>query len=191
MKTPFKPIGLGLILILVNVNLYVDLLPDFLGYLLIMVGVLRLDEPSCWRKGAVYLSVALAGASFPLMFPFLTARSGVGFHVQLDMWSIWSSVTTLGSLILMYILFQMMVNLSVSPTVYQKAKRLFPIYMWANISVFVIAPFTINLYESVAITLLIVSAVVRAITQVFMIRLIFLYHKAIVQEVERKREGSL
>ncbi|MGM9926807.1 MAG: hypothetical protein ACI35P_02560 [Bacillus sp. (in: firmicutes)] len=68
MDTAFKLLFFGFLLVFIEIDLFVDLLPDFIGYILIYKGIQLLPVSSQYRRLSSGLAIVLSVLSIPFFF---------------------------------------------------------------------------------------------------------------------------
>lgn len=176
MRRGFKYIIVGFLLILFDIHIFIDILPDPIGYLMIIVGIGKIDFKDASTHPTSILATILLFFSIPTLFldgQFFTKQIGIS-----QWWGIYSNVLSLLDIILVYFLFQLIkevVKILHSPELTLKTQQMYKWYMIIMLSVLFTQPFLINTNVQLAtgLSLLLVAfALIIHIMFIFFLRTI-------------------
>lgn len=176
MRRGFKYIILGFLLILIDIHVVIDFLLDPIGYLLILVGIGKLEIKEGTMHPTSLVVTILLFFSIPTVFldgQFFSQQIGIS-----NWWGIYSNVLSFLDIILVYFLFQLIkdvVKILHSPELTIKTEQMYKWYMIIMLTVLFIQPFIINLGGQLAIgfgILLVASSLITQITFLFFLRTI-------------------
>lgn len=176
MRRGFKYIIIGFVLILLDIHIILDILPDPIGYLTILVGIGNLEFKEASTHPSSIVAAILLFYSIPTIFldgQFFTQQIGIS-----EWWGIYSNVLSLLDILLVYFLFQLIKNVVMmlhSPELTLKTAQMYKWYMIIMLTVLFIQPFLINIDGQLAIGfmfLIVASALITQFTFLFFLRTI-------------------
>lgn len=176
MRRGFKYIIVGFLLILFDIHILIDILPDPIGYLLIGLGIGKLDFKEASTNPTSILATILLFYSLPTLF-----LDGQFFSQQIGLsqwWGIYSTVLSLLNIILVYFLFQLIkdiVKILHSSELTLKTKQMYKWYMIIMLTVSFTQPFLINMDVQLATglgLLLVAFSLITHLTFIFFLRTI-------------------
>ncbi|MUK89384.1 hypothetical protein GMD78_13530 [Ornithinibacillus sp. L9] len=110
MSNSFRKIFWGFFLVLVEINILIDILPDPVGYFLIISGLSSLIEEFTIGKKALNWAIVLCILSIPSVF---VSQHSINQTINpLSFWHIYISVLALLKIILVFYMFQLMVRIA-------------------------------------------------------------------------------
>ncbi|MDX8362538.1 hypothetical protein [Cytobacillus sp. IB215316] len=148
MKRPFNKLFLGFLFVLLDINIFIDILPDPLGYYLIYRGLKLLLSEFPESRKAVYLTILLCIVSIPSVFIQNFSNNPSWNMPLLSWWSVYYSVLEIMYLILVYYVFQLMIKIVQQfgdKLLILRTVRTFKIYFTIMITINIIRTFTINM----------------------------------------------
>ena len=165
MRHAFKYILTGYILIFLDIHLLVDILPDPIGYIMILLGVRKIQFNESQLHPASIVATLLLFLSIPTVFinPQLFQNQAP------EWWGIYTTTMGVFDLILVYYLFQLIkivVKLLHSPELTIKTQNMYKGYMVVMLSILFIQPFLTNMSEHTANGFAIFMILAGVITQI-------------------------
>lgn len=167
MREGFKYIIIGFLLILLDIHIFIDILPDPIGYLMILLGLGKLEFKEASTHPTSVVATILLFYSIPTLFlngQFFTQQIGI-----LQWWGIYSNVLSLLNVILVYFLFKIIKNIVKmlhSPELTLKTEQMYKWYMVVMLTVLFIQPFLINMSGPPAIGFMLLVVAFALITQI-------------------------
>lgn len=144
----------GFLLVLLDVHIFFDFLPDPLGYLLIASGIHQLAAGKSNAKKAEITAYVLMALSIPTLF--LSGEVLTQMQVNSTSWLIYGFNVTLIDLILMYYVFRMLmheVDYPIEAAEKQNGiKKIMIVYMTITLTSTFIQSFLINMKQDVQST---------------------------------------
>ncbi|MDX1807569.1 MAG: hypothetical protein R3267_11145 [Paenisporosarcina sp.] len=164
MRNAFKYILTGYILIFIDIHLFVDILPDPIGYFMILLGARKIEFNESRLNPARIVATLLLVISIPSVFinPQLLQTQTP------EWWGIYTTAMSLLDLILVYFLFQLIkkvVELLKSPKLTFKTENTYKGYMIVMLIILFIQPFLTNMSEHIATGIAIFMVLAGFITQ--------------------------
>ncbi len=167
MRKGFKYIIIGFLLILLDIHIFIDILPDPIGYLMILLGIEKLEfKESSTHPTSIVATISLF-FSIPTVFldgQFFTQQIGIS-----QWWGVYSNVLSLLDVILVYFLFQIIrsiVKMLHSHELTLKTEQMYKWYMVVMLTVLFIQPFLLNIGGRPAIGLMLLLVFFALITQI-------------------------
>lgn len=151
----FKHMLTGFLFILLDIHLFVDILPDPLGYGLIAAGIHKLSAEGKHAKNAVttaYILLILSIPTFIFSGPAMETMQNDSMG-----WLIYGVAVSIGHLILMYFTFQMLMNEVDYPVnaveIRVRVRKMMVFYMSMMLSAQLLHPFLFNMNQDSALIL--------------------------------------
>jgi len=165
MRNAFKYILTGYILIFLDIHLIIDILPDPIGYVLILQGVRKIQFNESQLHPASIVATLLLFLSIPTVFinPQLFQNQAE------EWWGIYTTTMGVLDLILVYFLFQLIkkvVDLLHSSQLTIRTENTYKGYMVVMLSILFIQTFLTNLSEHTATGFAIFIILAGVITQI-------------------------
>ncbi|MUV37761.1 hypothetical protein JNUCC1_01567 [Lentibacillus sp. JNUCC-1] len=168
MRTAYGRMFWGFILVLIDINIPIDLLPDPIGFLLVCSGVSVLIEQFSGGRKVHITGIMLAIVSVPTVFiPQNTVTD------LITMWGIYYFALGVLKLVLVFYVFQLMIANARKlgdPQLVKSTTSAMRIYAVTFIAAHIAIPFTINTYGSALMTITTLSTGATLIVEI-----IFLY----------------
>ena len=167
MRVAFKYIIIGFLLILFDIHVFIDILPDPVGYLMIFIGTRKLEFKGSSTHPTSVVASILIFASLPTIFldaQFFSQQVSIG-----ECWGIYRNVLSLLDIILVYFLFQLIkdvVKTLNSFELIRKTEKMYKWYMIVMLTVLFIQPFLLNINGQAAIGLMLLVVACALITQI-------------------------
>jgi len=167
MRVAFKYIIIGFLLILFDIHVFIDILPDPVGYLMIFIGTRKLEFKGSSTHPTSVVASILIFASLPTIFldaQFFSQQVSIG-----EWWGIYRNVLSLLDIILVYFLFQLIkdvVKTLNSFELIRKTEKMYKWYMIVMLTVLFIQPFLLNINGQAAIGLMLLVVACALITQI-------------------------
>jgi hypothetical protein len=174
MRKGFKQLIIGFILILLEIHIFVDFLPDPLGYFLIFSGIVKLERKKESTHPAGRMAILLMLVSIPTFF--ISQQSLNQPTGGMEWWGYYGTILSILKIILVYFIFQLIRNVVQTLHSVELAKRTESMYRWymgVMLIVTFIQPFLINFSgngNGVLIIVLIASALIIEIVFLFFLR---------------------
>ena len=153
-RRAFKYMIAGFLLVLLDVHIFFDFLPDPLGYILIASGIHQLAAGKPNAKKAVITAYVLMALSIPTLF--LSGEVLTQMQVNSTSWLVYGFSITLIDLILMYYIFRMLmheVDYPIEAAEKQNGiKKIMIVYMTITLTSTFIQSFLINMNQDVQST---------------------------------------
>lgn len=165
MRNAFKYILLGYILIFLDIHLIIDILPDPIGYFMILRGTRKIEFNESGMHPARIVATLLLFLSIPNVFinPHLFQNQAP------EWWGIYTTAMGLLDLILVYFLFQLIkkvVELLHYLELTIKTENTYKGYMVVMLIILLIQPFVINMSEHTATGFILFISLAGVITQI-------------------------
>ena len=171
MRSAFKYILTGYILIFLDIHLIIDILPDPIGYFMILLGTRKIELNESTMHPTRIVATLLLFLSMPTVF-----INPQFFQNQIpEWWGIYTTGMGVLDLIMVYFLFQLIkrvVELLNSPELTIKTENTYKGYMVVMLIILFIQPFLTNMSEHTATGFAIFLGLTGFITQI--IFLVFL-----------------
>ena len=157
----FKNIIIGFLLILLDIHIFIDVLPDPIGYLLIGVGIVKLGTGGLQAKKAEMTAYILMVLSLPTLF--LSGEVLQQMQLASLEWVLYGFVISIGDLILVYFIFLLLLHEVEYPINqeenHNRVRKMMMIYMSIALSITFLQPFLLNMEQNTAMVLGIMSIV--------------------------------
>ncbi|KAB8125840.1 hypothetical protein F9U64_21540 [Gracilibacillus oryzae] len=174
MKDAFSKMFWGYILVLIEIHLFViDILADPVGYFLIYLGINHLVNEFPIGHKAKNLAIVLILLSIPTVF--VVNIDAFSSEPVLSRWSIYGTVLSLLKLILIFYIFQLMMeiaNSSSDPYLIGRTEKTFLTYIIIMALISISQPFTMNFSMDVHTTYVILTIVISLIMEVVLLVLL-------------------
>lgn len=151
----FKHMIIGFLLILLDVHIFIDVLPDPVGYVLIGSGIVKLGAGGIKSKRAEITAYFMMILSIPTVI-----LSGQVFQEMQTAnlgWLLYGFVILVGDLILMYFVFRLLLHDVEYPVDKEgnrnRIKKMMIIYMGIALSLTFLQPFLLNMEQNSALVL--------------------------------------
>jgi|GEM_PF-1932873 len=165
MRNAFKYILTGYILIFLDIHLIIDILPDPIGYFMILQGTQKIE----FNESGMHPTRIVATLMFFLSLPSILINPQT-FQIHApEWWGIYTTAIGVLDLILVYFLFQLIkkvVELLHSPELTIKTENTYKGYMVVMLSILIIQPFLTNMSEHTANGFAIFMILAGVITQI-------------------------
>ena len=155
----FMNMIIGFLLILLDIHIFIDVLPDPVGYILIGIGVVKLGTGGLQAKRAEMTAYIMMVLSLPTLFlssEVLQQMQSVSMG-----WVLYGFVMSIGDLILVYFVFRMLLHEVEYPINqeenHNRVRKMMIIYMSIALSITFLQPFLLNMEQDIAIVLGIMS----------------------------------
>jgi len=160
----------GYLFVALRIDIGVDLLPDFLGYLFVAIGCLKLQDKFPMARKAGIFSIVLIFFSIPTFFIDIYKISGFE-------WQAYSITLMAIHLILVYFTFNFLIDIVKSdyPTITTRTKRNFSLYISIHLIQLAFLSFSINIPGNISLTIgliLTVATLIMTISFLVLIRAI-------------------
>ncbi|GAE95286.1 hypothetical protein JCM21714_4506 [Gracilibacillus boraciitolerans JCM 21714] len=173
MRYAFSKLFWGFLIVLLELHLFVlDVLPDPVGYYLIYLGVNHLVREFPIGVKAKNLAIGLIVLSIPTVF--IQQNSVFSQAFLLSEWSIYVTVLSLLKLILVFYIFQLMIEISNrygNLILMNKTKNILRKYLIIMLLIHITQPVTMNLSMDEQITYSIISALIGLIMEIVLLGL--------------------
>ncbi|WP_394217512.1 hypothetical protein [Halobacillus trueperi] len=171
----------GLLLVLLDIHLgQIEILADFIGYLLVLSALNGMDGNLKGMKGARSTTLIISVLAIPQAFLGQPAGTAEGVNMGLDFPTIYYQSLGVLKLVLTFYLFQVFIDWAgkkEDDVLKERAQKLFRFYLTAHILYYALLPFSMNLPENTAIPLFIVGIAVVIILEITFLVLIRAFHK--------------
>lgn len=173
MNEGFGKLFWGFLFVFIEIHfVFIDILPDPIGYILIYtgLGIIVSKYPTIHVEKARGFALALIFFSVPSIF---IAQNEINEQV-FTVWSTYSFLLEIVQFILIFYVFRVMLELSIelgSDALYKGTSNLLKVYITLFVVVTVFQSFAINLYNSPLIGLIIFFNVL-----LFVVMIVFLVH---------------
>ncbi|MET0786447.1 MAG: hypothetical protein ABWY25_07070 [Paenisporosarcina sp.] len=165
MRNAFKYMLTGYILIFLDIHLIIDILPDPIGYFMILQGTQKIE----FDESGMHPARIIATLMFFLSLPSVLINPQSFQNQAPEWWGIYTTATGLLDLILVYFLFQLIkkvVELLHSPELSIKTENTYKGYMVVMLIILFIQSFLINMSEQTATGFAIFLGLAGFITQI-------------------------
>jgi len=187
MKQALNKIFWGYILVLVEIHIVaIDILPDPVGYILIVSGATLLIQDFPVAKKARNLAVILIFVSLPTVIIqqhidyFLLGQPSL-FHG----WSVYSTGLGLVKIILVFYIFQLLMSIvktSGNQALLTRTSRTFKVYITIMLAGAITTPFSLNIAGDELIWLTVLSGIIS-----FIMEIVFL---VLLRSIRKHGDGS-
>ncbi|WP_394189878.1 hypothetical protein [Paenisporosarcina quisquiliarum] len=171
MRNGFKYILTGYLLIFLDIHLIIDILPDPIGYFMILLGTRKIEL----NESGMHPTRIVATLLLFLSIPTVLINPQLYQNQAPEWWGMYTTATGVLDLILVYFLFQLIkrvVELLHSPELTLRTENTYKGYMVVMLIILFIQPFLTNLSEHTANGFAIFLVLAGFITQI--IFLVFL-----------------
>ncbi|OZU87406.1 hypothetical protein CIL03_16430 [Virgibacillus indicus] len=171
MRNSFRKIFLGFLLVLIDIHIFIDILPNPVGYFLIGAGITELPGKFAAGNKAYSMAIFLCLLSIPTLFiPQHTIEN------LLSMWGIYFTLLVLLKLILTFYLFQIMMEIVKDRNemkLENRTAKIFKEYMIVMFAIQIGIPFTMNLSRNIQSGYTMITTIIALILEViFMVLLL-------------------
>ncbi|MYL48332.1 hypothetical protein GLV98_02505 [Halobacillus litoralis] len=171
----------GLLLVLLDIHLgQIEILADFIGYLLVLSALNSMDGNWKGMKGARATALTLSVLTIPQAFLGQPAGTNEGVNIGFDPLTIYHQALGLIKLVLIFYLFYVFMDWAKKKgeeELERRTHKLFRGYVTAHLFYYALLPFSMNLPESTVIPLFIVGLAVVMILEIMFLILIRAFHK--------------
>lgn len=178
---PFHRIFGGLLLVLIDIHFgQIEVLADFIGYLMVLSALNGMDGNLKGMKGARSTALIISVLAIPLAFIGQPTGTTMGVSISTDLITIYHQFTSVVHLVLSYFLFYVLMDWSRNEgneDLRKRTRKLFRVYLATHIVYFALLPFSINIPENVTIPLFIVGLAALLILEISFLVLLRTYHK--------------
>ncbi|MGP4081251.1 hypothetical protein ACTWQL_15190 [Pseudalkalibacillus sp. R45] len=180
MKESFTKIFTGFLLVFLEIHIVAfDILPDPLGYFLIYLGLERISSEYKVGNLSRIFAMILFALSLPTVFIQQTNNEITGLTAN-DGWPIYMSALGIGKLILVFYVFQVMLQLARhygDEAIFKRTQLTFKVYIIAMLIVTSVEPFLMNLGTNIGIGIGILLIVVSLIMEIVFLVLLHKFRK--------------
>ena len=165
MRDAFKYILTGYILIFLDIHLIIDILPDPIGYFMILRGTRKIE----FNESGMHPTRIVATLLLFLSMPSVLINPQFFQNQVPEWWGMYTSAMGVLDLILVYFLFQLIkkvVELLHSPELTIRTENTYKGYMVVMLIILLIQPFVINMSEQTATGFTIFISLAGIITQI-------------------------
>lgn len=159
---------IGFLFILFDVHIFIDVLPDPVGYALIGSGIVKLGTGGIRTKKAGITSYIMMILSIPTLF--LPAEVFQEMQTTSMGWLFYGFVISVGDLILMYFVFRLLLHEVEYPVDQEenhiRVRKMMILYMSIALSVTFLQPFLLNMEQNSALLLGIASIALWLIVKI-------------------------
>lgn len=170
MNPAFKKIFWGFIFVLIEIHIFIDFLPEPVGYFLIFSGASLLAEDFKMGHIAKNLSIVLLIFSIPSVF----IQNNVEFPI-VSLWYIYFLMMQLGKIILVFYIFKLIMEFVKEhgdKRIIERSSKTFTIYLITMLTLQIMHSFLINFSNDAAVALTVFSIVVALIMEIVFLVLI-------------------
>ena len=164
----FKYMIIGFFFFFFYGNIFIDVLPDPVGYALIGSGIVKLGTGGIQTKKAGIIAYIMMILSIPTLF--LPAEVFQEMQTASMGWFFYGFVISVGDLILMFFVFRLLLHEVEYPADQEenrnRVRKMMIIYMSIALSVTFLQPFLLNMEQNSALFLGIASIVLWLIVQI-------------------------
>lgn len=156
----------------------IDILADPIGYFLVVAGISSLIHEFPIGKRARGIAIVLSVLSIPTVVASLDKVSEM--YQIVSYWSIYSIVYPIMQLMLMFFVFQLLVNIAKKhggTNLQSWTDKLFKIYLVLNLVILIAQPFAINLYGNSLQVIIVGSWVLLFILEIVFLVLLLQFRK--------------
>lgn len=165
MRNAFKYILTGYILIFLDIHIFIDILPDPIGYIMILQGIRKIQ----FNESRVHPASIVATVLLLLSIPNVFINPQLLPDQSPEWWGIYTTGMGVLDLILVYFLFQLIkkvVEILHSPELTIKTENTYKGYMVVMLIILFIQPFLTNMTEHTANGFAIFLVLAGFITQI-------------------------
>lgn len=177
---PFHRIFGGLLLVLIDIHLgQIEVLADFIGYLLVLSALNGMDGNLKGMKGARTTALIIIVLAIPQSFLGQPSGTNEGVNIGFDPLTIYHQSLGLIKLVLIFYLFYVLIDWAKKKgdeDLEERTQKLLRVYLIAHIFYYALLPFSMNLPENTAIPLFIVGIAVVIILEIMFLVLIRAFH---------------
>jgi hypothetical protein len=159
---------IGFLLILLDVHIFIDVLPDPVGYALIGSGIVKLGTGGIQAKKSGITAYIMMILSIPTLF--LPGEVFQEMQTASMGWLFYGFVNSVGDLILMYFVFSLLLHEVEYPVDkeenHNRVRKMMIIYMSIALSGTFLQPFLLNMEQNSALFLGIASVALWLIVQI-------------------------
>lgn len=188
MKQALNKIFWGYIFVMLEIHIIaIDILPDPIGYLFIVLGVSALSQTFQVAKKARNLAIMLIFLSIPTIF--IQENMDYGPLSQLSLfqgWSIYSTGLGLGKIILVFYIFQLLMSIVLkldNQELHTRTSRTFKIYIYVMLVGAIANSFTLNIAGHELIWLTVSIGIISLIMEI-----VFLI---LLRSIRKHGDGSI
>lgn len=172
----------GLLLVVLDFNIiYIDILPDFIGYFIIASALSDLQELSTHFYKAKVFGIILAVLSIPAIFKMeINLLDGFQVTPMTLILLLFSTILSLLHIAFVFYLLNGFAELAMNnglPFLVSKSKNLLKSYVIISLAATAIGPFVLNVTESTAFFLVVISGLASIIVEVMLLVLIRSFRK--------------
>lgn len=172
----------GLLLVVLDFNIiYIDILPDFIGYFIIASALSDLQELSAHFYKAKVFGIILAVLSIPAIFKMeINLLDGFQVTPMTLILLLFSTILSLLHIAFVFYLLNGFAELAMNnglPFLVSKSKNLLKSYVIISLAATAIGPFVLNGTESTAFFLVVISGLASIIVEVMLLVLIRSFRK--------------
>lgn len=186
----FRKIFWGFILVFLEIHIIaIDILPDPVGYYLILSGLNLLKSRYHLDVKANYVAILLVLVSIPTVFLQNNAMNQLGSASLITGWSIYMSVIGILNLVLAYFIFQVMISIATKREddyLQRRTTNTFKAYMIIMLLITFFESFAMNMTRDLLMGYVTISAIFGLIMNITFLVLISRFSK-----VDDKGDGSL
>ena len=175
MKTAINFLFWGYFLIVFNLDIGIDLLPDPLGYILIATGCSKLQTQYPVAQKAWIFSTLMIFVSFPTVFVNIGETTSLG-------WNIYSIALMILKLIVVFFLFSVLLGIANEygeSGLLNRTNRVYSLFISLNLLFLTALSFAINMPEVVGGTIMIVLIIATLIMEFVFLALLRAIRRAI------------
>lgn len=178
MKSAFRKIFWGYLLVFLEFHIiYIDVLPDPIGYFLIFLGVSSLIVDYPIGKKAKWWAILLALLSIPSVFISQGDMNELQIYTG---WSVYQSIMGLLKIILVFYIFQLMLTISKKLAVeelYEWTKKFSSVYLVVMLGLQLFGWVGVNFPKDFLLTTIFILAIVGLVLEIMLLVLIHRYKK--------------
>ncbi|GEN54907.1 hypothetical protein [Halobacillus faecis] len=177
---PFHRIFGGLLLVLIDIHLgQIEILADFIGYLLVLSALNGMEGNLKGMKGARTTALIISLIAIPQAFLGQPSGTAGGVTMGFDLPTIYHQSLGVLKLVLVFYLFQVFIDWAKKKEeedLQVRARKLFSFYLTAHILYYALLPFSMNLPENTVIPLFIIGIAVMIILEIVFLVLLRAFH---------------
>ncbi|UZJ78446.1 hypothetical protein [Fictibacillus sp. KU28468] len=182
MRESFHKLFWGFLLILIEIHIIaIDILPDPVGYYLIVSGLGLITINNKALKKAKYLALGLVFISIPTVFIQKNVTGNTsGQLFDLSLWPIYTQVIGMLKLILVFYVFQILLDAAMKKgdqQLYASARYRFVSYMAVMLILNITLPFTMNIIGDLMTAYTVVFLLLSLLVEVMFLLLLRKYRK--------------
>ncbi|MBO8156882.1 MAG: hypothetical protein H0Z32_10510 [Bacillaceae bacterium] len=182
MNTAFRQLFWGFLFTLFEIHLIViDILPEPVGYGLIIAGLNKIMEQFPYFQTAKKTAGVLAVVSIPTVFIQETSNGAITSNAAMIGGMTYDVLLSLIHLFLVFELFRGLIELAAEIEeipLKVRTEKTFQVYMWISMTMLFLLTFSINLFDVPASILLIVGGIVWLIMEIVFLVLLAAYRRA-------------